>query len=163
MLSAAAPILPGNLGNHFNHRRCLCKMIRLVTINGNVYQKFPHYRQYVGPAGAVDVGQEPEAKESQLMPLQGVNYHIKASNSLLKTKLHLTYINDSETKVEAQLEMPSNPDLVIAKMRIKVGDKEITGVVKEKYRAREIYDDAVAGGHQAGLLQMKDQEEEKIL
>ena len=43
--------------------------------------------------------------------------------------------------------MPSNPDLVIGKMKIKVGDKEITGQVKEKERAYEIYDDGIASGY----------------
>jgi Vault protein inter-alpha-trypsin domain len=66
----------------------------------------------------------------------------------LKTKLTITYLNDSETKVEALLEMPSNPDLVISKLKIKVGDsQEITAVVKDKEKAREQYDDAIAGGH----------------
>lgn len=88
---------------------------------------------------------------------------MKANNSLLKTKLHLTYVNDSENKIEALLEMPSNPDLVIAKMKIKVGETEIVGTVKEKESARETYDDAIAGGHSAGLLEMKEEEEEKVL
>jgi hypothetical protein len=76
----------------------------------------------------------------------------------------LTYINDSkDTKLEALLEMPNSPDLIIGKMRIKVGDREITGTVKEKEKARETYEDAIAGGHQAGILEMKEEEEEKVL
>lgn len=59
--------------------------------------------------------------------------------------------------------MPSNPDLVIAKMKIKVGDREITGIVKDKDIARVTYDDAIASGHQAGILEMKEDHEEKIL
>ena len=51
---------------------------------------------------------------------------MKAYNSIIKTKLQITYINDSENKLEATLEMPSNPDLVISKMKIKIGDQEIT-------------------------------------
>ena len=81
----------------------------------------------------------------------------------MKTKLVLTYINDSENKVEALLEMPNDPDFVIAKMKIKVGDQEITGSVKSKEKARETYEDAISGGHQAGLLEMKDDQEEKFL
>jgi hypothetical protein len=61
---------------------------------------------------------------------------VKADNSVLKSKLVITYINDSKSKVEALLEIPSHPDLVIAKMKIKVGDRdEIVGVVKDKERA----------------------------
>jgi len=89
-----------------------------------------------------------------------VNYHVKAFNSILKTKIGITYINDSETKIEALLEMPSNPDIVISKMKIKVGDREeIKGVVKDKQKAHELYEDAVAGGHQAGMLETKEEDE----
>jgi hypothetical protein len=64
--------------------------------------------------------------------------HIKANNSLLKTKLTIIYLNDGETNIEAMLEMPNNPEIVIGKMKIKVGDRqEIKGVVKGKQKARE--------------------------
>ncbi len=56
----------------------------------------------------------------------------------MKTKIGITYINDSQTKIEALLEMPSNPDIVISKMKIKVGDREeIKGIVKDKQKAHE--------------------------
>jgi len=98
------------------------------------------------------------------LPIQGVSLKVTANNSLLKTKLTITYLNDSESKVEAILEMPSNPDLVISKLKIKVGDsQEITGIVKDKEKAREQYDDAIAAGHQAGMLEMKDDQEDKVL
>lgn len=49
-------------------------------------------------------------------------------------------------------------------MTIKIGgDRLIEGLVKEKERAREIYEDAIAGGYQAGLLEEKEQQEEKVL
>jgi len=43
---------------------------------------------------------------------------VKATNSIIKSKLQITYINDSTSKVEAILEMPNSPDLVISKMKI---------------------------------------------
>lgn len=81
------------------------------------------------------------------MPLQGVQYNITTQNSVLKSKLRLTYINDSDTKIEAILEMPNNPDLVISKLKVKVGDKEVIAQVQEKERAKQKYDDAIAAGH----------------
>ena len=46
------------------------------------------------------------------------------------------------------LEMPNNPNVVIGKMKIKVGDRqEINGVVKNKEKAREQYEDAIASGN----------------
>ena len=81
------------------------------------------------------------------MPLNAVIYHVTTHNSVIESSLQLTYINDSPTKIEAVLEMPNNPDLVIAKLRIKVGETEIEAKVQEKQKAKEKYEDAVAGGH----------------
>lgn len=58
--------------------------------------------------------------------------------------------------------MPANPDLVISQMKITVGDIEITGLIKAKEKAKEMFEDAVSRGHQAGLLQIKE-EDEKVL
>lgn len=56
--------------------------------------------------------------------------------------------------------MPSNPDVVISKMKIKVGDRhEIRGIVKDKEKAHEQYEDAIAAGHQAGMLETKKDDE----
>jgi len=86
--------------------------------------------------------------------------HVTAHNSLVKTKLTITYVNDSETNIEAMLEIPSSPHVVIGKMKIKVGDRqEINGVVKNKEKAREQYEDAIASGYQAGLMEIKDNDE----
>ncbi len=81
------------------------------------------------------------------MPIKGVKYLVKVYNSIIKTKLQITYINDSDNKLEATLEMPSNPDLVIGKMKIRIGEQEITSEVKEKEKAKEMYEDAVSRGH----------------
>ena len=81
------------------------------------------------------------------MPLHGVRYQIHTHNSVIKSKLMLTYLNDSDTKIEAVLELPNNPDLVIGKLKAKVGDTEILAQVQEKERAKQRYDDAIASGH----------------
>ena len=48
------------------------------------------------------------------------------------------YVNDSGKKLEATLEMPTNPDLVIHKMKIKIGDDQfIEGKIKKKENAKE--------------------------
>jgi hypothetical protein len=100
-----------------------------------------------------------EVKEQDMvMPLQAIRYEISAQNSVLKSRLSLTYINDNDNKVEAMLEMPTDPDRVISRMKIRVGDTEITGLIKEKEKAAEMYEDALARGHTAGLLKLKDQE-----
>ena len=44
-----------------------------------------------------------------------------------------------------------------------MGDKEITGEVKSKDKAREKYDDAIARGDLAALMQFKDTDENLLL
>ena len=133
-------------------------MIRLITVNGNLYEQYPHYKKLVQPG--MGFGGLPNQEPPLSLPIQSVNYHVQAFNSILKTKIGITYINDSETKIEALLEMPSNPDIVISKMSIKVGDREeIRGVVKDKQKAHEQYEDAVAAGHQAAMLENKEKDE----
>ena len=80
------------------------------------------------------------------MPLSGVKYTIRAQDSVLKSKLHMTYVNDSDIKIEAVLELPNNTDLVISRVQVKVGNKEVLAQVQEKKKAKERYDDAIAAG-----------------
>lgn len=116
-------------------------MIRMVTINGDLYAQYPHYKQLIQPGvgdNYIIPNQQQQKDEALSMPIQSVNYHVQAHNSILKTKIAIVYLNDSQTKIEAMLEMPSNPDVVISKMKIKVGDRqEIRGIVKDKEKAHE--------------------------
>ena len=48
------------------------------------------------------------------MPLQGVDYKVLVNNSVVKSTINLQYLNESEQKIEAVLEMPTNIDIVIA-------------------------------------------------
>ncbi len=81
------------------------------------------------------------------MPLQATRYLANIQNSVIKSKLHLTYLNDSDKKIEALLELPNNPDLIIGKLKIKVGEKEVRAQVQAKDKAKEKYDDAISAGH----------------
>lgn len=71
------------------------------------------------------------------MPLQGVDYRVVVNNSIVKTTLNLQYLNDQDKKIEAVLEMPTNTEVVIAQLKVKIGDKEVIAVVKEKSKAKE--------------------------
>ena len=45
-------------------------------------------------------------------------------------------------------------------MTIKVDDRQqITGIVKDKEKAYEMYDDSIAAGHQVGMLHQKEDDE----
>ncbi|CDW76097.1 UNKNOWN [Stylonychia lemnae] len=96
------------------------------------------------------------------LPLLEVLYKIKVVNSLVKSELHLTYLNESDKSQEITLETPTNYDLVISKLKIKIGDNEIEAQIQDKEKAREKYEDAIASGNQAGLMLYKDDQEDVL-
>jgi hypothetical protein len=59
------------------------------------------------------------------MPIEKINYKIKVNNSIMKSTLDITYLNKKDHNIEAVLELPTNPDIVISKMKIIMGDKVI--------------------------------------
>ena len=80
------------MNNHYNHRRCKCKMIRMIK--------------------------QDNQEEQELMPIEAVVFKVKVTNSIIKSTVNITYISDSKNKIEAILEMPTNPEIVISKMKI---------------------------------------------
>ena len=60
------------------------------------------------------------------------------------------------------MEIPNNPDLIISKLKVKVGEKEVNAQVQEKDKAKQKYEDAIAAGHQAVMLGQKEDHEENV-
>ena len=65
----------------------------------------------------------------------------------METSLHLTYLNDTEAKLEAVVELPNKPEWVIANLKVTVGNKIFEAQVQDKKKAQERYQDAIARGH----------------
>lgn len=57
---------------------------------------------------------------------------------------------------------PTNPDIVISKLLVEIGDTIVECKVMEKGAAVEKYDDAVSAGHTAILLQEKEEEKDVL-
>lgn len=66
-----------------------------------------------------------------------------------------TFVNPSPTLEvpECKYVFPLYDGVSVVGFTCEVGSRTFTGVVKEKARAKEIYDEAVAGGETAGLLE----------
>ena len=72
--------------------------------------------------------------------------------------IELTYINeDTESPIECSYEFLLDPDTVMSRLIAKIGDKEVEAKIKEKERAKEIYEDAMAGGKAAVFAEKKSQ------
>jgi hypothetical protein len=57
--------------------------------------------------------------------------------------------------------LPTDPDAVVSKLFVKIDDKLVESKIMEKEKAKEEYDDAIASGHSAALMQ--ESEEDKDL
>ena len=61
--------------------------------------------------------------------------------------------DNDQKPIEIKYQFPKEDDAVISKMTIKLGEREINAKVIEAKKAQEKYDDAIAAGNQATLLQ----------
>ena len=72
--------------------------------------------------------------------------------------IELTYINeDTESPIECSYEFLLDSDTVMSQLIAKIGDKEVEAKIKEKERAKEIYEDVMAGGKAAVFAEQKSQ------
>ncbi|MEO8185435.1 MAG: VIT domain-containing protein, partial [Deltaproteobacteria bacterium] len=64
-----------------------------------------------------------------------------------------TYRNDEDVNIEAVYTFPLPLDAVLLDLRVTIGDRTLTGVVLEKKTAEGQYEDAVAAGDAAVMLE----------
>ena len=68
-----------------------------------------------------------------------------------------TYVNDIDSPIEAILTFPSEKDVLVSQMIITLDDKVIESKIMQKEKAEEKYDDAIASGKSAFLLNEKEE------
>ncbi|KAG4444150.1 hypothetical protein IFR05_000379 [Cadophora sp. M221] len=99
-----------------------------------------HYYQYV---------------PKQYLPLLESEVHSTILSTTSRTVLKQTFKNPSTTEAikECTYAFPLYDGVSVVSFTCRVGKKVLRGLVKEKAKAQEIYDKAVAKGETAGLLQ----------
>lgn len=88
-------------------------------------------------------------------PLTSVKAHTTILNNASRTTLTQTFANpnkDSELK-ELVYQFPLYDGVSVVSFTCTIGDRVIHGVVKERQEAKQTYDDAVAQGRTAGLME----------
>jgi Ca-activated chloride channel homolog len=88
--------------------------------------------------------------------------HARVENSIAIIDLEQVFVNELESTVEATYQFPADPDSVVSRVRIELGDKVVEGKVHSKEKAQEKYDDALAGGHAAVMVQ-EDEKDKDLL
>jgi len=98
-------------------------------------------------------------RERKAIPLQHVEVNVDILEFLAEVTIQQTYVNTSSDPIEATYTFPLDDKAAIHQYIIEIDGKNIVGQVEESMKAKDKYDDAIASGHGAYLIE---QDEEMI-
>lgn len=93
------------------------------------------------------------ANESDRIALRGVRLRARVAGTSLKATVEQTFVNLEPRAIEAVYTFPLPEAAAVCGFEVVFFDKIFTGVVDEADKAIERYDDAIAEGHGAYLLE----------
>jgi len=102
-----------------------------------------------------------EDKEKEMMkeaPLVGVDVHVDLIDFCAQIKQTQRFRNKEESPLEATFEFELPKGCAVSSFSADIGDRHLNGTVKEKETAENEYDDALAAGHSAVLMENKDED-----
>ncbi|MBM4325961.1 MAG: VWA domain-containing protein [Deltaproteobacteria bacterium] len=102
---------------------------------------------------------EPDGKQGKDCPLEHTDVKADISGFIARVSVKQIFHNPSDKKIEAVYTFPLSAEAAVDDMLMKVGKREVRGVIKRKEEARQIYEQARDRGHVASLL---DQERPNI-
>ena len=100
-----------------------------------------------------------DGKPAGFVPLKHTGIKTEISGFVARTELTQEFENVLPNAIEAVYVFPLTHDSAVDGMTMKIGDREIRAVIKERDEARKIYEQARNTGHTAALL---DQERPNI-
>jgi len=102
---------------------------------------------------------EPDGKPGKDCPLEHTDVSAEISGFIARVSVKQIFHNPTDKKIEAVYTFPLSAEAAVDDMLMKVGQREVRGVIKRREEAREIYERARDKGHVASLL---DQERPNI-
>ena len=99
-------------------------------------------------SGIVDLNGKPVG-----IPLKGVRIHGDICGLYGELSVEQFYVNDGTKDLEVIYTFPMPDKAVISQFSARVGDRTITGEIREKEEAFKIYDQALRKGNSAFLLE----------
>ncbi|KAJ5073666.1 von willebrand factor a domain-containing protein 5a [Anaeramoeba ignava] len=88
-------------------------------------------------------------KTNDLVPLKGISITANIVDFTAEVTINQRYENQEKQPIEAIFVFPLDPDSSICGLEVFMEGKHIVGKVKEKQKARDKYEDAIAQGHTA--------------
>ncbi len=102
---------------------------------------------------------DPDSGEARELPLEHTDVLARVSGTVAEVTVTQRFANPLGTRLEAVYVFPLPDRAAVDDMSMKIGERVIRGEIHRREEARRIYDEAVARGHLAGLL---DQERPNI-
>ena len=95
-----------------------------------------------------------------MLPLQSVSVKAELRGVWSSTQVDLCYSNPSETNpLECSFTFPLEKNTTLAKLEVSIDERVMQTKIQEIEKARERYDDAIAGGKAAVIGERKKQDE----
>ena len=88
-------------------------------------------------------------------PLKDTVVNVEVSGFFSRVNIKQTYQNPYKNKIEAVYSFPMSPRAAVDRMTMTVGNRVVVGEVKERERARQIYEAAREQGYVASLLEQE--------
>jgi Ca-activated chloride channel family protein len=87
------------------------------------------------------------------LPLKSTKVNVDISGVIADVTILQSYSNVGSKTIEAKYIFPMSTKAAVYKLRMIIGDRIMTAVVKEKEQAQEEYEEAIEQGHTATLLE----------
>ena len=91
----------------------------------------------------------------QAFPLKHTDVQAQVQGNVTRVEVTQTFTNPFDEALEAVYVFPLPDEAAVDEMEIKIGDRVIKGDIKRREEAQEIYDNAIAAGKTAGLLEQE--------
>lgn len=93
------------------------------------------------------------ARAADRIALRGVHLHARLSGMSQKTTVEQTFVNLEPHAIEAVYTFPLPDGAAVCGFEVVTGSHVLTGVIEESDKAIEKYDDAIAEGHGAFMIE----------
>jgi len=118
-----------------------------------------------GSLRAVALSRDPEAEETPVeeegdsvereLPLRGTEVEARISGRVAEVFVTQRFENDGPEPIEAVYLFPLPDDAAVDRMEMRIGDRVIRGVIRQRREAWQVYEQARSEGRRAALLEQQ--------
>jgi Ca-activated chloride channel family protein len=93
--------------------------------------------------------------DTSALPLESAALRVDARAGVARAVLEQRFKNDSTVPMRVTYTLPLPADAAVSGFRFRVGDRTIEGTIDKKQRARERFEEALANGQTAAILEQE--------